>query len=311
MLRLNKSTVLTAMALGLALLLPQRAAAEKLPVVASFSILADLVKVVGGERVAVTALVGPDADAHVFDPTPQDAVRIARARLVVVNGLGFEGWQRRLLQAARYQGEVVVASTGVKPRGHEHQADQDHEHGHEHGHLDPHAWQDPHNVMLYVANIAAALARADPQGAALYRANAASYQLLLRELDTWAGARFAQIPVNRRRAVTAHAAFGYLAARYDLRLSALQALSTESEPSAGAMGELVRRMRADGTAAVFAENLHNARLLRQLAGEAGATVGGKLYSDALSAPRGPAPTYLALMRYNVDELARGMQRNPP
>ena len=303
MLRFNKMTVLV---LAMSLLLAQRAAAEKLPVVASFSILADLVMVVGGERVAVTSLVGPDADAHVFDPTPQDAVRIARARLVVVNGLGFEGWQQRLLQAARYRGEVVVASTGVKPRGHEHEG----EHGHAHGHLDPHAWQDPQNVMLYVANIAAALARVDPQGAALYRANAASYQLQLRELDAWAGARFAQIPPKQRRAVTAHAAFDYLAARYGLRLSALQALSTESEPSARAMGELVRRMRADGMAAVFAENLHNARLLRQLAGEAGVTVGGKLYSDALSAPRGPAPTYLALMRYNVDQLARGMQCNP-
>lgn len=308
MLRFNKMTVLV---LAMALLLPQQASAEKLPVVASFSILADLVTVVGGERVAVTSLVGPDADAHMFDPTPQDAVRIARARLVVVNGLGFEGWQQRLLQAARYRGEVVVASNGVKPRGHEHQGDQDHEHGHEHDHLDPHAWQDPQNVMLYVANIAAALARVDPQGAALYRANAANYQLQLRELDAWAGARFAQIPPKQRRAVTAHAAFDYLAARYGLRLSALQALSTESEPSARAMGELVRRMRADGTAAVFAENLHNARLLRQLAGEAGVTVGGKLYSDALSAPRGPAPTYLALMRYNVDQLARGMQGNPP
>lgn len=301
--RLNKSAVL---AIVLALF-AQRAAAEKLPVVASFSILADLVQVVGGERVAVTSLVGPDADAHVFDHTPQDAVRIARARLVVVNGLGFEGWQQRLLQAARYRGEVVVASTGVRPRGHEHQGE--HAQGHEHGHLDPHAWQDPQNVMLYVANIAAALARADPKGAAMYRANAASYQVLLRELDAWAGARFAHIPVNRRRAVTAHAAFDYLAARYGLRLSSLQALSTESEPSARAMGELVRRMRADGTAAVFAENLHNARLLRQLAGEAGVTVGGKLYSDALSAPRGPAPTYLALMRYNVNQLARGMQGN--
>lgn len=307
--RLNKSAILTAVALGLALL-AQGAAAEKLPVVASFSILADLVQVVGGERVAVTSLVGPDADAHVFDPTPRDAVRIARARLVVVNGLGFEGWQRRLLQAARYRGEVVVASTGVRPRGHQHEGEQDHEHGHEHGHLDPHAWQDPHNVMLYVANIAAALARVDPQGAALYRANAAGYQQQLRELDAWAGARFAAIPVNQRRAVTAHAAFDYLAARYGLRLSALQALSTDSEPSARAMGELVRRMRQDGTRAVFAENLRNARLLRQLAGEAGVTVGGKLYSDALSAPRGPAPTYLALMRYNVEQLAGGMQGNP-
>lgn len=306
MLRLNKSTILTAMAISLAMLLPQRACAEKLPVVASFSILADLVKVVGGERVAVTSLVGPDADAHVFAPTPQDAVRIARARLVVVNGLGFEGWQQRLVQAARYQGEVLVASTGVKPRGHAHEGGDDHEHGH----LDPHAWQDPQNVMLYVANIAAALARVDPKGAAIYRANAAGYQLLLRELDAWAGARFAAVPVNQRRAVTAHAAFDYLAARYGLRLSALQALSTDSEPGARAMGELVRRMRADGTTAVFAENLHNARLLRQLAGEAGVTVGGKLYADALSSPRGPAPTYLALMRYNVEQLASGMQGNP-
>ena len=306
--RLNKSAVL---AIVLALF-AQRAGAEKLPVVASFSILADLVQVVGGERVAVTSLVGPDADAHVFDPTPQDAQRLARARLVVVNGLGFEGWQQRLVQAAGYQGEVLVASMGVQPRGHDHpgEHEHEHEHGHDHDHLDPHAWQDPRNVMRYVANIATALARADPAGAAVYRANAASYQVLLRELDAWAGARFAGIPVDQRRAVTAHAAFGYLAARYGLRLTALQALqalSTNSEAGARAMGELVRRLRADGTVAVFAENLHNARLLRQLAGEAGLAVGGKLYSDALSGPRGPAPTYLALMRYNVDQLARGMQ----
>ena len=228
--------------------------------------------------------------------------------LVVVNGLGFEGWQQRLVQAAGYQGEVLVASMGVQPRGHVHDHE-DHQ-GHDHGHLDPHAWQDPRNVMRYVANIATALARADPAGAAVYRAKAASYQVLLRELDAWAGARFAGIPVDQRRAVTVHAAFGYLAARYGLRLTALQALqalSTNSEAGARAMGELVRRLRADGTLAVFAENLHNARLLRQLAGEAGLAVGGKLYSDALSGPRGPAPTYLALMRYNVDQLARGMQ----
>ena len=287
------------------LFLAQRAGAEPLPVVASFSILADLVQVVGGERVSVTALVGPDADAHAFDPTPQDAKRLARARLVVVNGLGFEGWQQRLVQAAAYRGEVVVSSSGVRPRGHAHEGE--HEGGHDHGHLDPHAWQDPRNVIIYTANIAAALARADPDGAAVYRANAARYQQALRELDAWAASRFAAIPVQQRRAVTAHAAFDYLAARYGLRLTALQALSTHSEPGARAMGELVRRLRADGTVPVFAENLHNARLLRQLAGEAGLTIGGKLYSDALSGAGGPAPTYLALMRYNVDQLARGMQ----
>lgn len=301
---------------GLAMLaLPHSAfAAGKLPVVASFSILADLVSAVGGERVSVTALVGPDADAHVYDPAPQDVARLARARLLVVNGLGFEGWMARLAGSAHYRGVTVVASQGVVARHPEHADDHeghDHHdhHGHDHDHGDPHAWQDPRNVMVYVANIADALARLDPDGSAVYRANAAAYQAKLRELDAWAQARFAAIAPANRRVITAHAAFNYLAARYGIAVDSLQALSTQSEPSVRAMADLVRRMRRDGTRAVFVENLHNARLLTQLAAEAGVAVGPKLYSDALSAADGPAPTYLAMMRYNVGQLVRGMQQN--
>lgn len=314
-----------AMALGIALgmaLMPARAgAAERLPVVASFSILADLVSEIGGARVSVTSLVGPDADAHVYAPAPQDVVRLARAQLLVVNGLGFEGWLARLAGAAGYRGVTVVASQGVSVRhpesqggdehGHAHANEHANEHSHEHAHAhdDPHAWQDPRNVMLYVANIAAALERVDPAGAAVYRANAAAYQARLRELDQWAAARFVVIAPASRRVITAHAAFNYLAARYDFQATGVQARSTGSEPSVRAMTELVRRMRRDGTRAVFVENLHNARLLTQLAAEAGVAVGPRLYSDALSGPGGPAPTYLAMMRYNVEQLVRGMQQN--
>lgn len=302
-----------AMALGMALsmaLMPARAgAAERLPVVASFSILADLVSEIGGARVSVTSLVGPDADAHVYAPAPQDVARLARAQLLVVNGLGFEGWLARLAGSAGYRGVTVVASQGVSVRHPEPQGGDDHGHEHAHAHDDPHAWQDPRNVMLYVTNITAALARVDPAGAAVYRANAAAYQARLRELDQWAAARFAAIAPASRRVITAHAAFNYLAARYDFQATGVQALSTGSEPSVRAMTELVRSMRRDGTRAVFVENLHNARLLTQLAAEAGVAVGPKLYSDALSGPGGPAPTYLAMMRYNVEQLVRGMQQN--
>lgn len=314
---LKKHSFYATLAIGLAICLPSMAA-QPLPVVASFSILADLVKVVGGERVTVTAMVGPDSDAHVFQPSPQDAVRLSRAKLVVINGLSFEGWLQRLTESAQYRGSVTVASDGVRARQHVHA--QDEHDGHDahdahdahaaaqHTHADPHAWQDPRNVITYVANIAAALERIDPAGAAVYRTNAGAYQARLRELDAWAAGRFATIPLARRRVITAHAAFDYLGARYQIRFDALQSLSTDSEPSAGAMAAVVRRMRQDGTVAVFAENLHNARLLRQLAGEAGVTVGPKLYSDALSDVRGPAPTYLALMRYNVAQLVQAMQR---
>ena len=279
-----------------------RAANTPLPVVASFSILGELVRVVGGERVSVTTLVGADEDAHVFSPKPADARAIVQSRLLVVNGLSFEPWAQKLAKSAGYQGETVIASQGVKPRtfpGHE-------GHGHE---ADPHAWQDPENVMLYVHNIAAALTKIDAAGASDYQANAASYVKELQALDSWAKGQFAAIPAAKRKVITSHDAFGYFAAHYQIAFLAPQGVSTDAEPSAKSVAQLIRQIRRKKIKAVFIENMSTPRLLPQLAKDAGVTPGAPLYADALSAPNGPAGSYLAMMRHNVKQLLLGMQQN--
>ncbi len=278
-------------------------AADKLPVVASFSILGDLVAAVGGERVTVSTLVGPDTDAHHFDATPSDAKTVVRAKLVVVNGLGFEGWLTRLIKAANYQGELVVATNGIKPL----QMADDHHAGKMQS--DPHAWQDPANMVTYVGNIAAALSKVDPQGAATYQKNAAQYLQSVKEFDLWAGQQFATIPAEKRKVITSHDAFGYLGARYGITFSALQGLSTQSQASAKEMAKLIRQIRKEQIKAVYVENMTNPKLLAQLSSEAGVTLGEKLYSDALSVPGGKAPTYLMMMRYNVEQLMAGLRQN--
>lgn len=279
-----------------------QAAGTPLPVVASFSILGDLVRVVGGERVSVTTLVGPDEDAHVFAPKPADARAIVQSRLLVINGLGFEPWAQKLAKSAGYKGETVLVSQGVKPRimaegkAHDHEAD-------------PHAWQDPGNVMLYVRNIAAALAKIDPAGASAYQANAAAYVKELQALDSWARGQFAAIPAEKRKVITSHDAFGYFAAHYQITFLAPQGVSTDAEPGAKGVAQLIRQIRREKIKAVFIENMSNPRLLAQLARDAGVRPGASLYVDALSAPSGPAGSYLALMRHNVKQLAQGMQQN--
>ena len=273
-----------------------------LPVVASFSILGDLVRVVGGERVSVTTLVGPDEDAHVFTPRPADARAIVQSRLLVINGLGFEPWAQKLARSAGYKGETVIASQGVKPRA----ITEDKAHGDE---ADPHAWQDPDNVMLYVHNIAAALAKVDPAGASTYQANAAAYVKELQALDSWASGQFAAIPVDKRKVITSHDAFGYFAAHYGIEFLAPQGVSTDAEPGAKGVAQLIRQIRREKIKAVFLENMNNPRLLAQLSKDAGVSPGATLYVDALSAPGGPAGSYLALMRHNVRQLALGMQQN--
>lgn len=293
-------------------------AAERIPVVASFSILGDIVANVGGDRIAVATLVGPDQDAHVFQPAPDDIKAVARAKLVVVNGLGFEGWMERLAQSADYRGAIVTASAGVTARerdggeegSHEGHDQHDHEgHGHHHGKDDPHAWQDPRNVIVYTRNIAAALARLDPAGADVYRKNGEAYVAKLRGLDSWAAAQFAQIPEARRRVITSHDAFEYLGARYQVRFLAAQGVSTDSEPSAREVAALIRQIRSEKIRALFFENMSNPRLLQQIARESGVTAGGKLYADALSRAGGPAPDYLSLMRYNVSQLLEKIRLN--
>lgn len=287
--------------------------AEPIPVTASFSILGDLVRVVGGERVSVSTLVGPNQDAHAFAPKPADAKAIVQSRLLVINGLGFEPWAQKLAKSAGYKGETVVASKGVKPLAmaeddaHEEKGHKDK--GHHHDEADPHAWQNPQNVVLYTRNIAAALAKVDPAGATAYQANAAAYVKELQALDTWAQVQFAAIPGDKRKVITSHDAFGYLAAQYQIRFLAPQGVSTDAEPSAKEVAQLIRQIQREKIRAVFVENMSNPTLLAQLAKDAGTTVGATLYSDALSSADKPGATYLQMMRHNVTQLAAGMKRN--
>lgn len=278
-------------------------AAEPLPVVASFSILGDWVSKVGGDRVRVTTLVGADADAHVYQPTPADVGTLARSRVFFVNGLGFEGWMKRLTASSKYKGAVATVSDGIKPRALA-GAGQD---GHDHG-ADPHAWQDVDNARRMVKNIAAALAKLDPASADVYRANAARYDGQLVELSAWADAQVASIPAARRKVITSHDAFGYLGARYQITLLAPQGVSTEAEASAKDVGGLIRQIKQSGIRAVFVENISNRKLIEQIGRETGASLEGELYSDALST-KPEANSYLNLYRHNIVTLVAGMKAN--
>ncbi|OIN90734.1 MAG: metal ABC transporter substrate-binding protein [Comamonadaceae bacterium CG1_02_60_18] len=277
---------------------------ELLPVVASFSILGDLVQVVGGARVKVTTLAGPNTDAHEFTPRPADAKAVLAARVFVVNGLNFEPWAQKLAQSAGYKGGTVVASKGIQPRT------MAAESGHAHAEIDPHAWQNPLNVVQYVANIAAGLAKADPSGAPTYQANAAAYAKQLQDFDAQAKAQLDAIAPTQRKVITSHDAFGYLAARYGITMLAPEGVNTDSEPSAKHVAELIRQIKREKIKAVFVENMSNPRLIAQLSKDAGVRVGATLYSDALSGANGPASSYLKMMQHNLTQLAAGMRLNP-
>jgi len=295
-----------ASATALALLGSQAFAADKLPVTASFSILGDLVRVVGGDRVAVTTLVGTNEDAHVFEAKPADAKTLLGSKLVVTNGLGFEPWAGKLIKSAGYKGETVVAAKGIKPRHME--AEKGHA-GHVHEEADPHAWQNPNNVALYVRNIAAGLVKVDAAGAATYHANAEAYVKELQALDSWTKEQIATIPADKRKVITSHDAFGYFAAQYGVKFLAPQGVNTEAEPSAKQVAQLIKQIQREKIRAVFVENMSNPKLIAQLSKDAGATLGASLYADALSTADQPGATYLQMMRHNVTQLVAGMKSN--
>jgi zinc/manganese transport system substrate-binding protein len=276
-------------------------AQEKLRVLATFSILGDFVKSVGGDRVEVTTLVGPNSDAHVYSPAPADAKKVAAAKVVITNGLGFEGWMARLVRASGSKAVPVVATKGVKPRK---QA----AHGHSHGHddTDPHAWQSVANAKIYVANILAALIAADPAGKAAYEANAKAYLEKLDTLDKEVREAVATIPQERRRIITSHDAFGYFQAAYGIEFIAPQGVSTESEASARDVGRIITQIKRQKIPAVFLENVTDPRLIQRIAAESGAKVGGQLYSDALTDEKGAAPTYIDMIRYNIKQLVSAL-----
>ena len=294
MYRLSRRTWLAGLATLAAATTSRTRAAGKLNVVTTFTILADMVRNVGGEHVALTTLVGPDGDAHVYEPTPADARTLARADLVVVNGLGFEGWIDRLIKVSGYRGPVVVASEGIAALTVEENQP------------DPHAWQDLANGRLDVANIVRALAAADPAHADDYRRRAEAYDRELAAMDREVKSRLDAFPRDRRKVITSHDAFRYFGRAYGIDFLAPVGLSTESAPSAGEIAALIRQMRDEGIHALFVENITDPRLVGQLAREAGAVIGGRLYSDSLSGPTGPAPTYLDMFRHNVGEIAKAV-----
>lgn len=290
---------------------PLSATAEPLKVVASFSILGDMVKVIGGENVQVTTLIGPNADAHSHEPSASDSRVLAEANVVVMNGLGFEAWMPRLLRASGFNGHEIVASTGVTPR----QLDDDHDHGHSHGHshghgdktagaasVDPHAWQDLRNGVKYARNIANGLSRVDPANRAGYQARADIYVIEMEKLHTEIRQSLAAIPAERRKVVTPHDAFGYFGQAYGIDFVSVAGLASDAEPSARDIARLIREIKKTKSAALFTEKALSSRVINQIARETGAKVGGTLYADTLDTTDRPAGTYLGMFKWNAGQL---------
>ena len=276
---------------------PAAPAPLPLRVIASFSILADITKQIAGPRAEVTSLVSAGTDAHVYQPTPSDAQRLAKAELIVINGLGFEGWTERLIAASGARAPVVVASQGIAARMLA-------------GRPDPHAWQSLVHARRYVENIRAALTAARPAQATEFAQRAASYLGRIDALDAAARARFAAIAPDERRVISSHDAFGYLGDAYGIRFFAPQGRSTEAEASAADMARVIKQIRAQRIRAVFVENMGDRRLIDSVAREGRVGIGGTLYSDALSPPGTAADTYLKLYEHNIQSLAAALSSGP-
>lgn len=283
------------MIVGAALTALPAAAHDKLKVVASFSILGDMVRQVTGDLADVTTIVGPDADAHVYTPNAGDAKAVADADVVFVNGLGFETWSDTLIKTAGAKAPVFVATKGVTPLKVE-------------GEIDPHAWNALTNGVIYVTNIADGLASADPEHAAAYRANAKAYSARLLALHDRATAELEKLPEGSRTVVTAHDAFGYLANAHGLNFLAPVGIDTEAEPSANALAKLIDHLKTVGAGALFVENITSPALIRQIARETGIEIGGRLFSDALSERGGPAASYEKMFEHNLGTLISALQK---
>ena len=306
-----------------------------LQAVATFSVLGDMVSRIGGEHVSVTTLVGPGGDTHVYQPTPAAASAVSRAQVLVVNGLDFEGWLDRLIEASEFGGVRVVATAGIEPLALDHEGEDDPghdgeheehaEHGdheeedssaedhgdvhadhHHHGATDPHAWQSLQLAVFYVDNITAALAKADSENASAYYDNRTTYVAEIEALDAEIRDMFAELPADSRTIVTSHDAFRYFGHDYGLTFIAPQGVSTASGASAKDVARLIKLIRSQGIRAIFPENVADPRLLERIADETGAVVGGTLYPGTLSRPDGPAPTYLDMMRHNAKTIVQAL-----
>jgi len=268
-------------------------AQDKPVAVATFSILADLTQRVAGDHVQVLTLVGPNGDAHVFEPGPKESAELVHADLLIANGLGFEPWLQRLEDASSFKGKIILASDGVTPLAAEG--------------VDPHAFQDLSNAQIYVANIAKGLSEVAPDHAADFKANADKLIAEITALDQQLKADFGAIPPEKRRVLTSHDAFHYFGHAYGIEFVSVQGLSTEAEPTADDLVKVVRQARDGHLSAIFLENMSDPRLAEMVAQESGVRMGGELYADALSDPSGPAPDYLSLIRYNAQQLLAAMR----
>jgi zinc/manganese transport system substrate-binding protein len=287
----------------------QAQSSPKLKIVTSFTILQDFAREVAGDRATVTTLVGRDADAHVYSPTPADAKAVAEAEILIVNGLNFEGWMDRLVKSSATKARIITITDKIRPLvSNVHAEGGKHSHG-KHGHseaADPHAWQDVANAKIAIAAIRDGLIAADPISRPVFEANAAAYLARLDAVDSDIKAEIAKIRPDRRKVITSHEAFGYFAKAYGIRFISPQGVSTEAEASAMDVARIIRQIREQKIPAVFLENITNPRLSEQIARETGVRMGGRLYSDALSAETGPASTYILMMQHNIRELAKAL-----
>ncbi|WP_416192125.1 metal ABC transporter solute-binding protein, Zn/Mn family [Neisseria sp. CCUG12390] len=293
----------------IAALLSGAAYAAPLPVLASFSILGDVAKQVGGERVVVTNLVGANQDSHAYHMTSGDVKKIRSVKLVLLNGLGLEGADvRRAVQQSKVP--FAEAAKGIQalkaPEGGHHHHDHGDGHAHDHGEFDPHVWTDPVLMVTYAKNVSDALIKADPAGKAYYQQRLTAYQNQLKKLHTDTQAEFNRIPASHRKVLTGHEAFAYMAKRYNITFIAPQGVSSAAEPSAKAVASIIRQIKREGITAVFAENIKDTRMIDRIAKETGVKVSGKLYSDALG--NAPANTYIGMYRYNVKAITAAMKK---
>lgn len=278
-------------------MVPTSASARTLQVVASFSVLADVVQQVGGRHVRVRSLVAPDGDPHQYEPSPADAKDLNNADVTFISGEGLEHWFEKLANASGYRGTPVIVSTGIELRERTRKGEISD---------DPHVWNSPLNVMVWVSNIEKALSAADPADADDFKTYAERYTAELHELDTYAHAHIDLIPPQQRQILTSHDAFGYLGRDYGITFLSPLGLSTETEASAGTVARLIDQVKAEHIRVYFIQNSNDPRLVQQIASATGAKPGGKLYAEALSPPNGPASTYTQMFRHNIDALVDAM-----
>lgn len=300
------------MAVGLLLSAPTGAIADtKLAVVATFSILGDLTGKIGGDAINLTVLVGPGADTHTFEPTAETQRAIASAKVLVANGLGLEPWLDRVVDASTFSGELVEATSGIEPlasvEGEVGEQAGENGHDHDHGAVDPHAFQDPRLVLTYIDNIAVGLAKAAPEHADIFRKNAEALKSEFRALNSELTASIGSLPPESKRVLTSHDAFQYFGHAYGITFIGIQGVTTDAEPSARDLKKIIEQIKSGAIKAVFIENMNDPRFVEGLAADTGVTVGGSLYSDALSEADGPAADLLSLYRHNAAELLKALK----